>query len=181
MLRDGQVLAGRFAVEQLAGMGGMGAVYRASDLQTGQPVALKILRTQAHTPLDPADVERFVREARILAELRHPAVVGYVDHGLAADATPYLAMEWVDGIDLAQRLRQSPLPLRQSVALVRCVADALSGAHERGIVHRDIKPANLLLRGGEAERVVLLDFGIARHGRSTTARMTGTGFLVGTL
>lgn len=180
MLRDGQVLAGRFAVEQLAGMGGMGAVYRASDLQTGQPVALKILRTQAHTPLDPADVERFVREARILAELRHPAVVGYVDHGLAADATPYLAMEWVDGIDLAQRLRQSPLPLRQSVALVRCVADALSGAHERGIVHRDIKPANLLLRGGEAERVVLLDFGIARHGRSTTARMTGTGFLVGT-
>ncbi len=180
MLREGQVLAGRFAVGRLAGMGGMGAVYRAADLQTGQPVALKILRTHEREALDPADVERFVREARILAELRHPAVVAYVAHGIAEDATPYLAMEWLDGFDLAQRLHKSPLSLRESVTLVRCVAEALSGAHERGFVHRDIKPANLLLRGGEVERVVLLDFGIARRGRSATARMTGTGYLVGT-
>lgn len=180
MLRDGQVLAGRFAVERLAGMGGMGAVYRAADLQTGQPVALKILRSHEREPLGQADIDRFVREARILAQLRHPAVVAYVDHGIAEDATPYLAMEWVDGTDLAQQLGKSPLALRDSIILVRRVAEALSQAHERGIVHRDIKPANLFLRGGEVERVVLLDFGIARPGRSATSRMTGTGYVVGT-
>lgn len=180
MLKEGQVLAGRFAVESLAGTGGMGAVYRACDLKTKQPVALKILRVQQREPLSQADVDRFAREARVLAELRHPAIVGYVDHGIAEESTPYLAMEWVEGHDLAHRLRQSPLQLRETLILMRRVAEALSGAHERGIVHRDIKPANLLLRSGEVDRVVVLDFGIARRGHSQSQRMTGTGYLVGT-
>ena len=155
----GQLIGGRFELVALAGSGGMGAVYRALDRHSGATVAVKLTSSRG---LNPNDMERFVREANLLALLQHPGVVSYVAHGHTPAGYLYLAMEWLDGEDLAARLVRGPLSVRESLLLLRRVADALSLAHRRGIVHRDLKPSNLFLRQGAVERVTLLDFGIAR-------------------
>lgn len=172
-LSAGQLLASRFEVRALAGVGGMGAVYRAFDRVTNTTVALKLLSGQA------ADEERFTREARVLATLDHPAIVRYVAHGVCEDGTPYLAMEWLDGTDLAARLIRHPLTLRESVSVVERVASALGLAHSRGIVHRDLSPRNLYLVNGSVSDVRVLDFGIAMLG-SLATRITLTGSALGT-
>lgn len=170
----GSVLANRFVLVDEAGSGGMGTVYRARDLQTGQLVAVKVLR-QAH------DNDRFVVEAQTLAELRHPGIVSYVAHGRvsAQDGRLFLAMEWLEGCDLSALLRDRGLSLHETLALLHGAADALATAHRRGIVHRDIKPSNLFLRGGDIARVTLLDFGIAHRGVDRTG-LTRTGQVLGT-
>jgi serine/threonine protein kinase len=172
----GLLIAQRFEILAEAGSGGMGTVFRARDQSTGSLVAVKLVSPgrAAH-----GDVERFSREARVLAELRHPGIVSYVSHGQAPDGASYLAMEWLDGEDLSQRLARGALSIRESLILLRGVTDALGSAHRRGIIHRDLKPGNLFLRGGEVERVTLLDFGIAHH-RQTAHHMTRTGTLIGT-
>src|SRR5262245_7079461 len=134
----------------------MGTVYRAKDERTGRPVALKLLHAQSA-----ADVDRFAREAEVLSELTHPAFVRFVAHGKTDDGTPFLALEWLEGESLADRLGRSSLTLAETLALGARVAEALGEAHRRGIVHRDIKPANLLLPMGRLEDVRILDFGIA--------------------
>jgi hypothetical protein len=170
-----EVIAERFEVEHLAGSGGMGAVYRAIDRFNGAVVALKVLNAVGRR-----DAERFAREGAVLAELSHPGIVKYVAHGHTAQDEPYLAMEWLDGEDLCQRLARKGLSARESVAVVAHAAEALGAAHARGIVHRDIKPGNIFLVHGEADRVKVLDFGIARHGAGPSLAMTRTGALVGT-
>ncbi|MFO0577305.1 MAG: protein kinase [Polyangia bacterium] len=170
------LLAGRFEVLEQVGSGGMGTVYRALDRQTGQAAAIKLLSTER--PQAP-ESERFEREARLLAELRHPAIVGYVAHGLAADGRPFLAMEWLDGEDLAQRLRKGPLSSGEVVLLLRQVAAALDFAHRAGVIHRDLKPSNIFLRGGHVESVALLDFGVARR-TQRSLQVTRTGSVIGT-
>ncbi|MFZ5891088.1 MAG: protein kinase domain-containing protein [Myxococcota bacterium] len=172
-LSAGQLLAERFEVRALAGVGGMGAVYRAWDRVTNSTVALKILSGQS------ADEERFLREARVLSTLEHPSIVRYVAHGLCGDGTPYLAMEWLDGTDLATRILRHPLTLRESVSLMERVASALGLAHSRGIVHRDLSPRNLFLVHGSVTDVRVLDFGIAMLG-SLATRITVTGSAIGT-
>ncbi len=172
-LSAGQLLAGRFEVRGLAGVGGMGAVYRAFDRETSELVALKLLAGQH------ADDERLAREAFVLAELKHPAIVRHVAHGICGDGTPYLAMEWLEGCDLSQRLARHALTLRESVELVRRVADGLGVAHARGIVHRDLSPRNLFLVRGSVSDVKVLDFGIAMLG-SLATRITVTGSALGT-
>jgi tRNA A-37 threonylcarbamoyl transferase component Bud32/tetratricopeptide (TPR) repeat protein len=172
VLRPGEIVAGRFEVEALADWGGMGAVYRARDRHTGAEVALKLL-------LDESSEERFAREARVLADLRHPGIVQYVAHGKSDVGALYLAMEWLDGVDLRSRLSTGPLSLRESLALMGAVAEALTAAHARGIVHRDINPRNLFLVGGEPRSVRILDFGIARPMRATFG-MTMPGMYLGT-
>ena len=168
-------IAGRFVVESVAGVGGMGTVYRAHDEQTGQTVALKLIHAS-----DKAHVtERFVREAELLAELRHPGIVAYLAHGVIETGESYLAMEWLEGEVLSRRLARGALSLPESLTLLRRAAEALALAHERGVVHRDLKPSNLLLRGGRAERVALLDFGIARL-TAVSQVMTRTGMVMGT-
>src|SRR5262245_3366099 len=94
-LQSGSIVGRRFQLETLAGRGGMGAVWRARDTQTNDVVAVKLMRGDEHA-------DRFAREATVLAELDHPRVVRYVDHGVE-DNVPYLAMEWLDGIDLAKK------------------------------------------------------------------------------
>jgi tetratricopeptide (TPR) repeat protein/predicted Ser/Thr protein kinase len=174
MVVPGLVIEGRFETRSKAGSGGMGTVYRARDRVDGVDVALKILRGQ-----EALDVERFAREANILATLAHPGIVRYVAHGVTATGEHYLAMEWLDGEELASRLSRRGLSMAESVTMVRRAADALSFAHARGLVHRDLKPSNLFLVRGDVERVKLVDFGIARLGHDE-ARVTRTGALVGT-
>ena len=172
--RFAELVADRFVLEALAGRGGMGEVYRALDRRTGRPVAIKIMRDH-QAPL----VARFEREARILAELDHPLIVRYVDHGASHTGEPFLAMEWLDGHDLASRLARERLGASDSIELARSVAEALAVLHERGIVHRDLKPSNVFLVEGRIDRVKLLDFGLSHFGDST--RMTTTGTILGTL
>jgi tetratricopeptide (TPR) repeat protein len=152
----------------------MGFVYRAIDSHSGRPVALKFL----HVANSPAVAYRFSREAVLLSELCHPGIVSYVAHGTTEAGQPFLAMEWLEGEDLAQHLVRRPLGLSEALALLRRAAEALATAHQQGIVHRDLKPSNLFLRGGRPEDVVLLDFGIART-RSLVA-VTHPGMVVGT-
>ncbi|HWA71474.1 MAG TPA: protein kinase [Polyangiaceae bacterium] len=172
-LSAGQLLAGRFEVRGLAGVGGMGAVYRAWDRQTSALVALKLLAGQN------AEEERFSREARVLAELEHPAIVRHVAHGALPDGALYLAMEWLEGTDLSETLQKHGLTIRESVELVRRAAEGVGVAHARGIVHRDLGPRNLFLVRGSVSEVKVLDFGIAMVG-SLATRITVTGSALGT-
>ncbi len=151
----------------------MSVVYRATDRLTGDLVALKLLRD-----VDGLDPERFVREALVLAELSHPAIVRYIAHG-SLDGRPYLVMEWLVGEDLDQRLGRQGLTMTESVSLARRTCEALAAAHQRGVIHRDIKPPNIFLPGGEIARAKVLDFGIARRHRGTHAA-TRTGTVLGT-
>jgi serine/threonine protein kinase/tetratricopeptide (TPR) repeat protein len=175
ILSTGTVIAGRFTILSPAGRGGMGTVYRAQDALHGRGVALKLMERGLQGTLE---LERFGREAQLLSELRHPAIVGYVAHGQTPEGFLYLAMEWLEGIDLAERLSQEVLSLTETLALLERVAGALAVAHGRGVVHRDVKPSNLFLRGGLAEQATLLDFGVVRQGSGPA--LTATGMMVGT-
>ena len=164
------VVGGRFELLGLAGSGGMGHIYRARDRETGKTVAVKRVDV---------DEARFAREARVLSELAHPAIVRYVADGRSDDGARYLAMEWLEGEDLAERLARGPLSVEETLRLGIRVADALGTAHARGVVHRDVKPSNLFLEGGDAGRVKVVDFGVARANVAGATR-TRTGALLGT-
>ena len=176
-ITPGVLVADRFEVEALAGVGGMGLVFRARDRHTGQLVALKLLQDSG---LKADRLERFWREAQTLAELRHPGIAAHVAHGRTAQGEPFLAMEWLEGESLASRLRRSPLSIGETLAIAQSVGAALATVHRRGIIHRDIKPSNLLLRDGRAEGATLLDFGLARL-ENGALRMTRTGEVMGSL
>ncbi len=176
-MRPGDVVADRFELGALAGAGSMGAVFRARDRLTGATVALKTLRASGKD-----FAERFVREARITAALTHPAVVGYVAHGTTGAGDLYLAMEWLDGEDLAQRLwRTRGLTIAETAALGRPRGGGPGGGpHAQGLVHRDIKPSNVFLPGRDPAQAKILDFGIARLTGGSQVGATQTGLMVGT-
>jgi serine/threonine-protein kinase len=167
------IVTDRFQIEQLAGSGGTGVVFRAVDRRNGARVALKLLARA-----DERTRTRFLREAAVLAGLSHPGIVRYVEHGVTEENEPYLAIEWLDGQDLAERLRRGRLSVRDTVRLAGRVADALAHAHGAGVLHRDVKPSNLLLVGGEPGRVKVVDFGLARAG--DPRGVTRAGALLGT-
>jgi hypothetical protein len=135
-MKPGAVVTDRFVIEAEAGAGGMGRVYRAFDRVGAEIIALKVLTAE-----DGDNVDRFSREAQVLAKLSHPAVVRYVDHGVTAEGERYIAMEWLEGESLSQRLSRQPLTLAESVQVAQRVAQTLSEAHRIGIVHRDLKPS----------------------------------------
>ena len=174
-MRLGDVVAGRFQLEAIAGTGGMGTVYLARDLAAGEPVALKTL-----SEVGQHEAARFAREAALLADLVHPGIVRYVAHGLSAEHQPFLAMEWLEGETLHRRMQRGAMSVADAVAVAHAIADALAAAHARGIVHRDIKPANVFLVGGDLRRVKVLDFGIARHVEQAGPALTHTGAVIGT-
>jgi eukaryotic-like serine/threonine-protein kinase len=175
-LLPGTLVAGRFLVEELAGKGGMAEVFRARDISTGGAAALKVL--QAGRARD-EEVERFLREARLLAMLRHAGIVAYLMNGRTQDGRGFLALEWLEGQNLEQRLAQGPMRIDDCRVLLARVADALGAAHRHGVVHRDIKPSNLFLRHGCIDGVTLVDFGVARSALLGTT-LTRTGALIGT-
>jgi serine/threonine protein kinase len=163
----------RFEILSLARTGGMGSVYRAVDRSTGQQVALKLL----HDTSD--DYTRFRHEARILASIAHPHVVPFVAYGSRAEGQPYIAMEWIEGESLTERLSREALTMAETIALARGVTSALVTAHAQGIVHRDLKPSNLMLPDCEVAAVKIVDFGTARLAEFHTT-ITRSGAILGT-
>jgi hypothetical protein len=176
ILKIGDVVSGRFELLARAGEGGMGVVYRARDLESGETVALKVMTDRQSED----EVARFAREAQLLAESADAAVVRYIAHGAEPTGSPWLAMEWLEGKTLTELLAaRGSLAIEEVVALGRRVAAALAAIHARGIVHRDVKPSNLFLVGGNIDAVRLLDFGIARMG--VASELTRTGATIGTV
>ena len=170
----------RCRVEAVAGRGGMGVVYRATQLGLSRPVALKVIVPDRAG--DAGYRERFQRESQLTASIDHPNVIPVYEAG-ELDGRLYLVMRWVGGTDLRSVLSSSGrLPPGRAIGLLRPVASALAAAHRRGLVHRDIKPANVLIarsREEVEEHVYLTDFGIAR--RTDGESITRTGMLVGTV
>ncbi len=172
-MQQGDVVGGRFEIVGTGASGGMGVVHRALDRITGQLVALKTMHAVGASNMD-----RFLREADTLALLNHPALVRYVAHGMSADGALFLAMEWLRGEDLAERLTRASLSPSESVIVAARTAEGLAAAHAAGVVHRDVKPSNIFLCNHSIHAVRLLDFGVARL--AGAAQLTTTGASVGT-
>jgi serine/threonine-protein kinase len=178
--RTGQVLDRRYRLDALIGRGAMAEVYRAVDLQTSEPVALKILRRNLSG--DPEVRQRFAREAEVQAKVRHPNVAAVRATGVTADAEPYLIVELLRGKTLRHVIKTAaPLPPRRAASYAWQALQGLIAVHATGVLHRDLKPANVMLEPspGPVERVVLIDFGFATLAGS--AKLTQQGTVVGSL
>jgi WD40 repeat protein/tRNA A-37 threonylcarbamoyl transferase component Bud32 len=165
---------GRFELQSTLGTGSFGTVYRARDPQLDRTVAVKVPRA-GNLP-DSQELDRFLREARSTAQMRHPSIVPVYEVGQVG-GLPYLVSDFVDGITLADRLTAGPLHFRESAELVATLADALDHAHRQGIVHRDIKPSNIMLRPDGTPAV--MDFGLAKRSAGEIT-MTTDGQVLGT-
>ncbi|HWU89137.1 MAG TPA: serine/threonine-protein kinase [Kofleriaceae bacterium] len=167
---------GEFTIDSRLSAGGFGAVYRAHDRRTGEEVAVKVLH--AHLAANSATVARFEREFRAAASLTHPGIVKVLADGRLPDGRPWFAMELLHGHELEEQLRGggrcTPAACLQ---IIREVADALAVAHAQAIIHRDIKASNVFLTG---DRIVLLDFGVAKLLDLDGEPLTQTGTTVGT-
>jgi len=168
-------LADRYRLDREVGQGGMATVYLAQDLKHNRRVALKVLRPELAAALGP---ERFVREVEIAAQLQHPHILPLFDSG-EADGFLYYVMPFVEGESLRERLkRPGGVPISEAVRILREVVDALSYAHQHGVVHRDIKPDNVMLSGRHA---VVTDFGVAKAvSAAGTNKLTTVGVALGT-
>ena len=174
----GTTLSGRYRLEARIGAGGMSTVYRALDETLQRPVAIKLMNREVASDSD--QLERFRREARAVAQLTHPHIVGVIDAGEDLDPTyprPYIVFEYVEGETLKERIRRmGRLPINEAVAYAIEIARALGAAHARHIVHRDVKPQNVLIDEEGSAKVT--DFGIARtldeEGLTADGRVLGT-------
>ncbi len=166
-------------IEGVLGRGGMGVVYRATQVSLERPVALKVIAPELTGSEDFR--ERFKRESRLAASIDHPNVIPVYEAG-EADELLYLIMRFVDGTDLRALIDdEGPLEPGRAASLTAQVAGALGAAHRRELIHRDVKPANVLVTGhGDSEHAYLTDFGIAREVQATGG-LTKTGMVVGTL
>ncbi len=165
---------GKYQIQAVLGKGGMGMVYAGYDPLLDRKVAIKVLAP--HLVWEEGFVERFLREARAAARIKHPNIVTVYDVGQEEEQF-YFVMEYLEGQTLADHIRQrGALPPDEALSILRPLADALDYAHQRELVHRDIKPANIMV--GDGQRVTLTDFGIARAAQET--RLTSTGTIMGT-
>jgi serine/threonine protein kinase/class 3 adenylate cyclase len=160
----GRLLDRRFALLRRIAVGGMGALYEALQLPVERAVAVKVIRPELLGPDADAVRARFRREARAVSRLKHPHTVTLFDFGETASGELFMAMEFIEGQNLEQALRDGPFAPERAVALVSQAAQALEEAHRLGVVHRDLKPANIMLaqHADGVERVKVVDFGIAR-------------------
>lgn len=182
-LHEGQMLAGKYRVERILGVGGMGVVVAAHHVQLDESVAIKLLLPEkGGTPIS---ARRFVREARAAVKIKSEHVARVFDVGTLEDGAPFIVMEFLEGSDLADWLaRNGPLPIPQAVDFVLQACVALAEAHQLGIVHRDLKPSNLFCtrRSDGQITVKVLDFGISKMrdvGVSVSGAATGEGTLLG--
>ncbi|MEA2172498.1 MAG: eukaryotic-like serine/threonine-protein kinase [Blastocatellia bacterium] len=176
-----QIIAGRFRIEREIGTGGMGTVYRATHLGLERPVAVKIIKPEFAS--DPDVTERFMREARTMARLRHPHAAFIFDAGNLPDGRHFIVMEFVEGETLSDVLvKEGRFTPQRAVRIASDICDVLAEAHRLGIVHRDLKPSNIMLN----ERgVCVLDFGVAKvlatsADATATHATTGSGIIIGT-
>jgi serine/threonine protein kinase len=177
----GELIAGKYRVEEVIGKGGMGVVLRARHQALDEPVAIKVLRPAMMDV--PGMVTRFTREARAASKIKSPHVARVTDVDVLPSGVPYMVLEYLEGVDLlsALRHRTGPFPLDEAVGHVIDACDAIAEAHELGIVHRDLKPGNLFLarlRSGKTV-VKVLDFGISKVGSAADSDTTRTGQLMG--
>ena len=173
--RIGTVIAG-YRIESRIGRGGMGVVYRAHHLSLGRQAALKVIAPDLAE--SSGFRERFSREARVAAALAHPNIVTVYDAG-EVDGTLYLAMQYIEGSDLARMLSEDGrLRPYRAIDVCRQIAGALDAAHLQGLIHRDVKPANVLIAGRVA---YLTDFGLTKRIAGTTIPLTQAGDVVGTI
>ncbi|MFD9975917.1 serine/threonine protein kinase [Streptomyces sp. NPDC059017] len=183
-MEAGDVLDGRYRVEEALDQGGMGSIWTATDLETGGSVAIKVLRLDAYTQgrFSPAErarrraelLKRFEREGSILEELNHPGIPHLLHRGYLCEE-PYLAMEYVDGVSLREFLDlRRPFPFDAAISLAVQIGEALGHAHACGVVHRDLKPGNVVIAFGSGA-VKLLDFGIAYLTDPDATRYTALG------
>jgi serine/threonine protein kinase len=175
------IIAGRFRIECEIGTGGMGTVYRATQLGLERPVAVKIIKPEFAS--DPDVTERFMREARTMARLRHPHAAMIFDAGNLPDGRHFIIMEFVEGHTLAEALsKEGQFTPERAVRIASDICDVLAEAHSLGVVHRDLKPSNIMLN----ERgICVLDFGVAKVLATSadvthTHATTGSGVIVGT-
>ncbi len=167
---------GRYSVQARVGMGGMGTVFRGTQLSLGRPVAIKVLRLS--DGYDYAFEDRFRREAKAMAQLSHPNIVAIYDYGHLGSEFLYFVMEFVDGMDMGEIMRQGRMTTDLALQLIPQICKALEYAHSKGIVHRDIKPANFILtRQGE---IKVTDFGLAKNFVKTPTMVTETHMVMGT-
>jgi serine/threonine-protein kinase len=172
---------GQYTIDRLIGEGGMGAVYVARHARLRRPTALKLLLPER---TGPENIARFEREVQLTSQLTHPNTVAVYDYGRSADGVFYYAMEYIDGVSLAELVeKHGPQPAGRVVHILLQAADALVEAHAVGLVHRDVKPANILLceRAGSSDVVKLLDFGLVKDVRpSADPSLTLTDTITGT-
>ena len=182
MLCVGQILDGRYEVIAPLAEGGMGAVYRARRVLLGDEVAIKVILADA---ADPGPLERFVRESRACAQLRHPNIVSIFDYNADDAQRPFLVMELLSGPSLKDELRErGPFEIEEVQRIFPAVCSALALAHERGIVHRDLKPANVVAHEfGAGERTYkVVDFGVANIRQAADeTRLTASHQFIGTV
>jgi predicted Ser/Thr protein kinase len=166
---------GGFKLERELGRGGMGVVYKAHELSLNRKVALKVLSQRLSS--DAEFIERFKREAQVIAALNHPNIVGILSYG-EAHGRHYFAMEYIPGKDLGQVLKEKgSIPLDEALSITSQVAGALAVAGEKGVVHRDLKPSNIML--DDMGKAKVTDFGVA-HFQDSGAKLTQTGLFLGT-
>jgi serine/threonine-protein kinase len=177
--QPGEVIAGKYSIEEPLGSGGMGAVYAARHLATGRRFAIKLLKPQLAG--DKEAEARFMREATLASAINHPAIIEVYDVGRHGDA-PYMVMKLLHGESLGQRLRRGAMGPDEAIAVLLPVLDGVAAAHDRGILHRDLKPDNILLqREGEAVHPKVLDFGISKLlGPDAHTKLTRSGMSLGT-
>jgi serine/threonine-protein kinase len=180
-LQVGKLLLGQFRVERRLGQGGMGVVYLARQEGTDRFAVVKMLRPER---VDREMRERFAREGRVLAALHHPNIVTVYNVGALPDGAFFIAMEYVEGRELADVLEEAALPLERTLRIGEQLARALVAAHHAGVVHRDLKPQNVMLAelpGEDPDLVKVLDFGIAHLADpGDDVGLTATGVVIGT-
>ena len=174
-LSPGTRLNGIYEIDHLIASGGMGEVYKGHTIQTGDPVAIKVL--QPEFAENDAALALFRREASALHNLHHEAIVRYYVFTIEPVLRrPYLAMEFVEGQSLTEVVRREPLTYEAVRSLLKRVAAGLHVAHERGIVHRDVSSDNIMIPGGDVARAKIIDFGIARSTQLGDHTIIGGGF-----
>jgi serine/threonine protein kinase len=175
----GDLIAGKYELEQLLGEGGMGAVFRARNTTIDMPVAIKLIRTDLNRELLSG---RLLQEARAAAKLSHPAIVRVFDVGQTSLGDPFIVMELLSGESLSTTIeREGRLTSARAVQLLLPIADALSAAHAKGFVHRDVKPDNVFVVVSEEQlQPKLVDFGIVKHQqRDKDSQLTQVGVVLG--
>jgi serine/threonine protein kinase len=171
----GTQLSGTYQLDERIASGGMGEVFRGHNIHNGDPVAIKIVLPEFAR--DPTILALFRKEGLVLKRLAHDAIVRYeiftVDPGIGR---PYIAMEFVDGVSLAELIEKGPMPVATARTLLMRLASGLAAAHDLGVIHRDLSPDNVILPGADVARAKIIDFGIARAAEIGGATVVGSTF-----